>query len=38
MLFHELRHIKANQRFFAAEQELGQRPRDFGFAVEGVDL
>ena len=35
VLFHELGHIEADQRFFAAEQELGQRAGDFGLADAG---
>ena len=32
MLFHVFGHIEANQRFFAAEQELGKPPRHFRLA------
>src|SRR5713101_5588538 len=32
VLFHELGHIEADQRLFAAEHELCQSARDFGFA------
>src|SRR5207247_9677799 len=32
MFFHELRHVKANHGTLAAEKELGQRSRHFGFA------
>ena len=35
MLLHELGHIEADQRFFAAEEELGQAARDFGLAYAG---
>ena len=30
VLFHELGHIEADQRFLAAEEKLGQSARDFG--------
>src|SRR5438477_13217835 len=32
MLFHKFRHVKANHGTLAAEKELGQRSRHFGFA------
>ena len=32
---HELRHIKLNQRFFAAKKETGQRFGEFGLAYAG---
>ena len=32
MLFHELRHVKANHRALTAKQELGQTAGDFSFA------
>ncbi len=35
VLLHELGHIEANQRLFAAKQELRQRARDFRFAHTG---
>ena len=35
MLFHELGHVEADQRFFAAEQELSQRPRHFRLSDTG---
>src|SRR5438105_18601 len=35
MLFHELRHIEADQRFLTAEEELSQRPRHFRLSDAG---
>src|SRR5207247_7638135 len=35
MLFHELGHVEADQRFFAAEQELSQRPGHFRLSDTG---
>ena len=35
VLLHELGHIEADERFLAAEHELRQRARDFGFAYAG---
>ena len=35
MLLHELRHIEADERFLAAEQERGESARDFGFPDAG---
>src|SRR5690348_9488520 len=35
VLFHEFRHIEANQRFLRPKQEFGQAARDFGFANAG---
>ena len=35
MLFHELGHVEPDQRFFAAEQELGQRPSHFRLSDAG---
>src|SRR5688572_18841710 len=32
VLFHELRHVETNQRFFTTEEELRQRPRHLRFA------
>src|SRR2546427_13203449 len=32
MLFHEFRHVKANDGTLAAKKELGQCSRNFGFA------
>jgi hypothetical protein len=30
MLLHELRHVEADERLFAAEEELGKRPGNLG--------
>ena len=35
VLLHELRHVEADQALLAAEQEAGQRARDFGLADAG---
>src|SRR5258708_33241465 len=35
MLFHELRHIEANQRLLRTEQEFREAARDFRFAYAG---
>src|SRR4030095_11124027 len=35
MLLHELRHVKADERFFAAEQELRQRSSHLGLSDAG---
>src|SRR5580698_9445135 len=35
VLFHELGHVEADQRFFAAKQEFGERTGHFGFADAG---
>jgi hypothetical protein len=35
MLLHKLRHVEANQRAFAAEEKLRERPRHFRFSDTG---
>src|ERR1051326_5132739 len=35
MLFHELRHIKANHGTLTSEEKLGQTSRHFGFSDSG---
>ena len=35
VLLHVLRHVEADQRVIAAEQEIGERPRELGLADAG---